>query len=227
MMAKVAHEMRNHINVISGWVQLLERHFDRATVDEALPAIKEAVAQLSQLVERFAAARNVNGDRATSAPAPEANGTSLRGKRVLVVDDEPDARILAKLLLEEAGAEVQAAADTEAALALVKSWMPDVLVSDLGMPLADGFALLEALRKLRPEEGGTTPAVALTGFVKALHQDRTARCGFDAYVCKPYDAAELVGAVARLSTGSEQCLSDAPPERASQARQPGARHECH
>jgi CheY-like chemotaxis protein len=224
-MGKVAHEMRNHLNVISGWVQLLERHFDQATADEALPAIRAAVAHLSQLVDQFAAARNVPADSASYAPAPQASSASLRGMRVLVVDDEPDARILAKLLLEEAGAEVQAAADVEAALALVRSWMPDVLVSDLGMPLADGFALLEALRGLRPEEGGATPAVAVTGFIRALHQDRAARCGFDAYVCKPYDAAELVGAVARLSTAAQHELSGAPPERASPARQPGAHRE--
>ncbi|MDC3962792.1 PAS domain-containing hybrid sensor histidine kinase/response regulator [Polyangium jinanense] len=128
-----------------------------------------------------------------------ANGHDLSGARVLVVDDEPDTRDVVQRLLEEHGAEVVAAASAEEALGLVEARTIDVLVSDLGMPGMDGFALIREIRSARTLDPSRLPAVALTAFVRPEDRRRALASGYQAHIEKPIEPMELVAAVGALA----------------------------
>ncbi len=138
--------------------------------------------------------------RAGAPAAPQCAPPALTGVRVLVVDDEADARALIKRLLENCQASVTAASSVEEALALVNSASFDVIVSDIGMPQRDGFEFAQELRLLPPEKGGRTPAVALTAFARSEDRTRAMLAGFDVHVAKPVEPSELCAVVARLAT---------------------------
>ncbi|SFU52415.1 ATP-binding protein [Pseudoduganella namucuonensis] len=123
----------------------------------------------------------------------------LAGLRVLVVDDEADARELIKRILGDCHASVSTAASAAEALALVESLRPALLVSDIGMPEVDGFELLAKVRALGPERGGAVPAIALTAFARAEDRLRALETGFSDHVSKPVEPAELLDAVARAA----------------------------
>jgi signal transduction histidine kinase/CheY-like chemotaxis protein len=133
---------------------------------------------------------------AGATPRPVAE---LEGLSVLVVDDQPDARDLIKRVLEDSGAEVMTAGTTEEALVLVEAVKPDVLVSDIGMPGADGYELLKRVRALGPDRGGRVPAIALTAFARSEDRTRALRVGFLVHVSKPVDPSELVATVASVA----------------------------
>ena len=130
--------------------------------------------------------------------APDAS-IRLDGVTVVVVDDEPDARGLVKRLLEDRHARVVAAGGAEEALELVQRIKPDVLVSDIGMPGEDGYALIRRVRTLHPQSGGLTPAVALTAYARAEDRMKAILAGFQMHVAKPVEAAELLTMVASLA----------------------------
>jgi PAS domain S-box-containing protein len=132
-----------------------------------------------------------------TAPRP----SGLDGIRVLVVDDEVDARELVTMLLREAGAETVEASSVSSALAAVDRSPPDVLVSDIGMPIEDGYSLLRKLRARPPEAGGTVPAIALTAFTRGEDVARSSEAGFARHLAKPVEPAELVAAVRQLAPG--------------------------
>ncbi len=136
-----------------------------------------------------------NGDVAALAvePAP------LSGLRVLVVDDQPLILDLVDEILTADGATVQTCGTAQEAFALVQSWRPDVLVSDIAMPNEDGYWLIEQVRSLPPEAGGATPAVALTAYVRMEDRLRVLAAGFQQYVPKPIDTAELRTVIAQFS----------------------------
>jgi CheY-like chemotaxis protein/nitrogen-specific signal transduction histidine kinase len=123
----------------------------------------------------------------------------LAGLKVLVVDDQSDARDLIKRVLEDCAAEVMTAGTADEALALVEARRPDVLVSDIGMPDADGFELLKRVRALGPDRGGRVPAIALTAFARSEDRTRTLRAGFLVHVSKPVDPSELIATVASVA----------------------------
>jgi signal transduction histidine kinase/CheY-like chemotaxis protein len=123
----------------------------------------------------------------------------LSGIRVLVVDDAPDALELTRQVLASCGASVQAADGAVAALALLASERPDVLVSDIGMPEVDGYELVRRLRRFGAAGGGDIPAIALTAFTRQQDRDEALRAGFTAYLAKPVAPAELVATVAGLA----------------------------
>jgi len=125
--------------------------------------------------------------------------TDLTGIRVLVVDDEPDARELVRRVLEEAGAHVETTSDAASALAALPLYRPHAFVSDIGMPGVDGYELLRRVRALAPEEGGAVPAIALTAFARPDDRARALERGFDAHVAKASNPLEVVSAVARLA----------------------------
>lgn len=129
---------------------------------------------------------------------------SLKGVRVLVVDDEADSRTLVRRLLEASEASTSLAGSVDEAMALLASGngdgpLFDVLVSDIGMPERDGFDLIQTLRKLPPDRGGTTPAVALTAYARSEDRTKAVLAGFDMHLAKPVDPHELCAVVARLS----------------------------
>jgi signal transduction histidine kinase/ActR/RegA family two-component response regulator len=125
---------------------------------------------------------------------------ALSGVRVLVVDDEADARTLVQTVLRQYGADVHAAASAEEAFREVQRWRPNVLVADIGMPVEDGYTLLRRVRGLPKAEGGSVPAAALTAYARAEDQQRAIEAGFQEHVTKPVAPERLALVVARLAT---------------------------
>ena len=124
---------------------------------------------------------------------------SLRGLRVLAVDDEADTREMIRAVLEHCKIEVITAASASEALEAIVQSRPDVLLSDLGMPGEDGYALIEKVRALPPERGGRIPAAALTAYVRGEDRVKVLRSGFQLHVSKPLEPNELVAVVANLA----------------------------
>jgi signal transduction histidine kinase/ActR/RegA family two-component response regulator len=133
----------------------------------------------------------------SAAGAPDLRGLArLDGLRVLVVDDDAEAVRLADAILTAAGASVRSCRDAGTALALVASLRPDVLVSDVEMPGEDGYALVRRLRALPREQGGETPAIALTAYGRTQDRVRALAAGYTMHVPKPVDPGELTTIVA-------------------------------
>ena len=124
---------------------------------------------------------------------------NLAGVQVLVVDDEPDARTLVASVLEQCGASVHAVASVAEALEAFERARPDVLVSDIGMPGEDGYALIRKIRARRAEDGGRVPAAALTAYARTEDRMRALSAGFQLHVPKPVEPAELATVVATLA----------------------------
>ena len=122
----------------------------------------------------------------------------LQGSRMLVVDDDADGRQLIAHLLAEAGATVDTASSAEEGLALLRERRPDVLVSDIGMPGSDGYQFMARIRKLPESEGGNTPAIALTAFVRGDDRNRALLAGFQQHLGKPVETASLIAAANTL-----------------------------
>ena len=145
-----------------------------------------------------------DGDAAIAPPSPAHDAApqplaSLEGVSVLIVDDEEDAREVLTLILQDQGAEVRAAASVAAALERIRERVPDVLVSDIGMPGEDGHVLLRKLRSLSAEQGGQVPAVALTAYATPADSARALAAGFNRHVQKPITSAEIIEAVAVMA----------------------------
>jgi CheY-like chemotaxis protein/two-component sensor histidine kinase len=116
--------------------------------------------------------------------------------KVLVVDDEADARDLIKRIVEECGAEVLTAGSAMEALQMVEQDRPHVLVSDIGMPGVDGYEFLRRVRALGEAKGGKVHAVALTAFARSEDRTRALRAGFLYHVSKPVEPSELIATLA-------------------------------
>ncbi len=123
---------------------------------------------------------------------------SCENLRVVVVDDEPDARELVCKVLGECGASVRTAGGVDEAFALIQADPPDVLVTDLGMPGENGYDLLKRLRALPAAVGGRVPAIALTAYARPEHRQAAMSAGFDHFLTKPVDFEEVIAAVSRL-----------------------------
>jgi PAS domain S-box-containing protein len=128
-----------------------------------------------------------------------ADAIMLDGLRVMVVDDEKETRDLLTAMLTRRGAEVTACASAAEALAEIERRRPLVLVSDIGMPDEDGYALIGKLRALGPERGGDIPAVALTAYARSDDRMRALASGFQMHVPKPIEAGELIVVIASLA----------------------------
>jgi CheY-like chemotaxis protein len=132
-------------------------------------------------------------------PRPAAPPLSLAGVRVLSVDDDGDALALVRDVLEAAGATVITADSAEKALQALAQDVPDVMVTDLGMPTMDGFGLIEAIRASADGAIRGLPAAALTAYARSEDRTRALRSGFQMHLAKPIDPAELVAAVSALA----------------------------
>ena len=132
-------------------------------------------------------------------PVPAYHGPSLRGLRVLVVDDDPDALDLIATILRRAEAEPMLCSSPPEALAAVQSWKPHVLVSDIEMPGEDGYSLIRKIRELAGSQGGQIPAVALTAYGRPEDRVRSLSAGYSMHVAKPVDPVELGVIVANLA----------------------------
>ncbi len=133
-------------------------------------------------------------------PPVDLEALDLSGVRVLVVDDQPDAREVTERLLVECGARVWSASSAREALDTMGRARPHVLVSDIGMPGMDGFELLRRIRALGDEGGGCVPAVALTAFARPEDRASALGAGFEMHLTKPADASRLIAAVASLAS---------------------------
>jgi PAS domain S-box-containing protein len=123
---------------------------------------------------------------------------SLAGTRVLLVEDEEDARAMLKALLEGSGASVEAVGSAAEAWAALEGAGCDVLVSDIGMPDEDGYSLIGRVRGHGAARINETPAVALTAYARDDDRERSLAAGFDAYLPKPVEPSELLAALAGL-----------------------------
>jgi signal transduction histidine kinase/CheY-like chemotaxis protein len=135
---------------------------------------------------------------ADAAPTDATVPSELEGLRVLVVDDQPEIVELLRDLFTTCGAIVETSTDARNGLEQLRSWRPDVLISDIAMPGNDGYWLIEQIRLLAPDEGGVTPAIALTAYVRGEERTRVLTSGFQRYVPKPIEPAELRDVVASL-----------------------------
>jgi CheY-like chemotaxis protein/anti-sigma regulatory factor (Ser/Thr protein kinase) len=137
-------------------------------------------------------------------PRPSAAGEAtpaapmLDGVRVLVVEDDEDTRDVLARVLSGYGAELRSCATSQEALEALAEWRPSVLVSDIGMPERDGYALIRAVRALAPERGCDVPAVALTAYATSDDRTRALTAGFQMHVPKPVEPLELATVIASL-----------------------------
>jgi signal transduction histidine kinase/DNA-binding response OmpR family regulator len=122
----------------------------------------------------------------------------LEGLRVLVLDDEADARELIKTLLESCKMHVTVVSYAADAFDAVRRGEIDVVLSDIAMPIEDGLSFIKRVRALPREEGGRLPAVALTAYARLEDRTRALRAGFNSHVAKPVEASELLAVISSL-----------------------------
>jgi CheY-like chemotaxis protein len=125
----------------------------------------------------------------------------LSGLRVLVVDDEADARDLISIILTQSGAEVKAVATAADALHELMEWRPDVLVSDIGLPGEDGYTLIRRVRAVEAKVGALrkVPAVALTAYARGQERLQALAAGYQAHISKPAKSTDLVLTIKNLT----------------------------
>jgi signal transduction histidine kinase/CheY-like chemotaxis protein len=137
----------------------------------------------------------------------------LSGVHVLVVDDHGDSRDLIRAVLETCGAEVDTAADVDEAMTAFVHRVPNVLISDIGMPGQDGYELIQKVRRLPAHRGGSVPAAALSAYARTEDRRRALNAGYSMHLAKPIEPGELIDVVAsltRFATGSLQPAPGAP-----------------
>ena len=116
-----------------------------------------------------------------------------------MVDDQEDTRVFITLVLERCGARVMSVGSAAEALSALQELRPDVLLSDIGMPGEDGYSLIKRVRALPAEQGGQTPAAALTAFARVEDRVKALRAGFQIHLPKPVEPMELASVIATLA----------------------------
>lgn len=138
-----------------------------------------------------------SAEQGGSSSAASMSAANLQGIKVLVVDDDSDARTLFRRVLADCGAEVADADSVAQALAKLAEFKPDVLISDIGMPTSDGYELIREVRS-RGYTFQRLPAVALTAFARIEDRRRAMLAGYQVHVAKPVDPSELTAVIATL-----------------------------
>jgi CheY-like chemotaxis protein len=124
---------------------------------------------------------------------------SLDGLRILLVDDEPEARQIISTVISRTGAEVKTCESVGEALETMSHWKPDVLMSDIAMPGEDGYSLISKVRSLPREEGGDIPAAAFSAYARDEDRKRALDAGYQMHIAKPVSSGQLVTMIARLA----------------------------
>ena len=145
----------------------------------------------------LAAREEVAAADATAEERPEA-GATLSGVRILVVDDEEDAREAMVVLLSQAGANVRSVGSATEALDALRDSPPDLLLSDIAMPGEDGYSLIRRVRALADDRGGQVPAAALTAYATLEDRRKALQAGYNDHIPKPVDPTRLIATVADL-----------------------------
>ena len=125
-----------------------------------------------------------------------------------MLDDEEDMRDLIALVLEDAGATVVRATTVDAALRAIELAPPDVVVSDLAMPVEDGYAFVKRVQSSERHDVRTVPVVAMTAYARAEDRHRVLAAGFERHVAKPIEPAELVEVLTELTSGAVGIRAD-------------------
>jgi signal transduction histidine kinase/CheY-like chemotaxis protein len=163
----------------------------------SIRAESEGLGKGALFVAEFPLVVAAAGDSPAAATEAPREPPSLRGLRILVVDDDADAREVLRMLLEGVGASVDTAGSADEALAAVANQLPHVLVSDVGMPGRDGYALIHELRHAHPR--ANLAAIAVTGLDRPQDRIDLLRAGFQAHIVKPIEPDELVALVRALA----------------------------
>lgn len=129
----------------------------------------------------------------------EVSEVTLKGQKVLVIEDEPDARELIKAALTQCQADVVTAASAMEGLEVLKNQRLDVLISDIGMPGEDGYQFIRAVRNLPEAQGGRTPAIALTAFAHSTDRTKALLAGYQRHLSKPVESKELIATIGSLT----------------------------
>ncbi|MDQ1591420.1 MAG: hypothetical protein QOG71_2047 [Pyrinomonadaceae bacterium] len=158
----------------------------------------EAGEEQQQAEAAPAALATVDGKEAQQQPSPVQSDV-LGGLRILIVDDEADTRELVQEVLARQGAEVRASRSAAEALRMLAAWNPDLLISDIGMPVEDGYELIKQVRAFDAEHHGQIPAVALTAYAGAEDHRRALAAGFQTHLAKPIVPKALIETVVRVA----------------------------
>jgi CheY-like chemotaxis protein len=123
----------------------------------------------------------------------------LSGVRVVLVEDDEDSRELLKVFLEMSGAEVRCAAEAASGLTQLQQLVPDVLISDIGLPGEDGYSLMRKCRNHESSSLRAMPAIAVTAFTRQEDVQKSLAAGFNEHLAKPLDVARLLVSIERLT----------------------------
>jgi CheY-like chemotaxis protein len=213
---RIVHDLRSTSGTLLTWCYLLRRGgISQTQLAHGATVMEDAVRRQLQLIERLVAGgtrtRPVAGTpsslSSTSEPATgTAEGasttasatTDLRGVRILIVDDDADAREAMRMILGAQGAEVSTAVSAVDAFDVLQQGRPDVLISDIVMPDADGYALLRRVRAPDTGDRGLIPAIAVTGRGLEADRQRALAAGYQCQLTKPIAPEELIAAVRGL-----------------------------
>jgi len=182
--------VRHLVELHGGGVSAESAGFNKGstfTVDLPMAAERRDPARAEERRKESERRRNLGG-----------NKVRLDGVHVLLVEDDDDSRRLLGTMLKQHGADVTAAASVADALTLFSEKVPDVLVSDIGMPEQDGYEFIRKIRAFPVDRGGLTPAIALTGYATRKDRERSLSAGFDDHIAKPIEQRQLVTAIAGL-----------------------------
>src|SRR5262249_32470398 len=125
---------------------------------------------------------------------------------ILLVEDDDDSRKLLGTMLKRYGAKVTSTKSAAEALEGFAEELPDILISDIGMPDEDGYELIRKLREQPSHRGGLTPAIALTGYASRKDRERALAAGYDKHMAKPIEQAEMIEAITSLVGGTADPL---------------------
>ena len=142
----------------------------------------------------------------------------LEGVSVMVVDDDQDSRSFISQVLQNHGASVVAAESTSEAVGRLRQLRPRVLISDIGMPGEDGYALIRRVRELSEDEGGGVPAIALTAYARPEDERAALGAGYQRHLSKPVSVPHLMATIAELAAGPAAANDPTPAALSARRR---------
>jgi CheY-like chemotaxis protein/nitrogen-specific signal transduction histidine kinase len=178
---------------------LVELHGGTITAEsEGLGKGSEFAVDLPLAQERRDPARAEERRREVERRRSRSGVVRLDGVHVLLVEDDDDSRKLLGTMLKRYGAKVTSTKSAAEALDVFENEVPDVIISDIGMPDQDGYQLIRKLRALPVEKGGKIPAIALTGYASRKDRERALRSGYHQHMAKPIEQVDMINAIATL-----------------------------